>query len=161
MKSEATIVLLCGEIASGKTTYAKCYQESHPSTIILSVDEWMLHLLPQCPGREAHVAMEEKVLKGFYELSLQLLEAGMNVIIDHGYWIKQQREEAITFFRSHHCSLQTLYFPITEETQKKRLRLRNETAQKGKQYVISEEQRVWFHSLFEQPDNTIWKEVID
>lgn len=161
MKQVATIVLLCGEIASGKTTYAKHYQATHPGTIILSVDEWMLNLLPQCPGRKEHVAMEEKVLRGFYELSLQLLEAGMDVIIDHGYWIKQQRAEAIAFFQSHHCSLQLRYFPIEEEEQKKRLRKRNATALKGKQYVISEEQRVWFHTLFEQPDESIWQVVID
>lgn len=146
------VLLLCGKVASGKTTFAKQYVETHPQTIILSVDECMYEVLRECPGRAARVIMEGNILRYFYSLSLQLLDQGFTVIIDHGYWLAQERKEAGAYFHTRNILATLCYIEIDEATQCQRLQYRNEHIENRKQNVITENMRKSFDPLFQEPN---------
>lgn len=146
------ITLLCGKIASGKTTYATKQKQSHENLITLSVDACMLELSESCAGRAAHVKMESGILAYFYFLCIQLHEQGMDVILDHGYWLEEERIQASRFFEMHDIPYQFLYFPISIELQSHYLNLRNAASKKQKQYHITQDRLAFFNDFFEEPD---------
>lgn len=148
----SNVILLCGKAASGKTTFAKAYCEAHPNTIVLSVDECMYEMMKECKGRKTRVEMEGNILRYFYSLSLQLLKRSFDVIIDHGYWLKQERMEAYTFYEAQNQEVTLHYFPVDQKTQFKRLHKRNEQITSLKQNIITETMCEQFNQFFEELD---------
>ena len=76
----AKVILICGKICSGKTTYAnKLKAES--GAVLLSVDEVMLTLFGQHCG-DRHDEYAAKTKEYLYAKSLELLGMGIDVILD-------------------------------------------------------------------------------
>lgn len=143
------IKLLCGKIASGKTTFAKQWCIQHPHTILLSVDELMLAVQDTCPGRSAHVRMEQGILHYFYQLSEQLLREGCDVIIDHGYWLRKEREEAYAYYRQRGITVKLHYLPIAEAEQKRRIDMRKQNPHKNRYDDMDEDKMHYLNTFFE------------
>lgn len=149
----AKVILLCGKIASGKTTYAKQLEDNEDKLITLCVDDCMLELSQTCAGRAAHVRMEQGILAYFYRLSETLLKQGFSVMIDHGYWEKQERIKAIDYFQTRDIEVGFLYFPVDEQTQLKRLIKRNRFMDHlSRQYIIDQDKCRALNHYFEEPD---------
>ena len=156
----AKVILLCGKIASGKTTYAKRLCETKDKIITLSVDECMLELVQHCVGREAHVRMEQGILTYFYRLSERMIKKGFCVIIDHGYWEKQERVQAISCFQAHGIEAAFHYFPVDEQTQLARLTKRNRSIDAAKkQYGIDKAKCLALNRYFEEPSEEELKQM--
>lgn len=147
----AKVFLMCGKICSGKSTYAKKLAETK-NAVILSVDEIMLAIFGQDSG-ENHDIYVKRIQAYLYEKTLDFVASGINVILDFGFWTKQERTNVKEFFQARNVSFEFHYLNISQSEWKKRIAKRNiEVSQKGfNSYFVDEGLEKKFEELFEQP----------
>ena len=81
-KTPATLHLLCGKIASGKSTLAK-ELAAQPSTVIISEDDWLAHLFPgEINTMEDYVRCAANLRNAIGPHVSALLRAGVSVVLD-------------------------------------------------------------------------------
>jgi predicted kinase len=124
-RSNPVLHMVCGKIASGKSTLAKALA-SESNTIILSEDVWMTHLYPneissladyiRCSGRVKHA------LSGHVQT---LLAMGISVVLDFPFNTIKNREWGRTLFSSVNAKHQLHYLDVGDDVCKARLRARN------------------------------------
>ena len=145
------VILICGKICSGKTTYAKNIAKNI-NAIILSVDELMLSLFGQHLG-EKHDEMLEKTEKYLYKKSVELLSNGLNVILDWGFWTKEERLTATKYYTNIGIKVEWHYIEIDDITWKNHLEKRNDAIVNNEQefYYIDDNIAKKFSNIFEEP----------
>lgn len=114
-----SIYILCGFIASGKTTYA-VRVEAETGAIRFNLDEWMLPLFGEHMER---VVFDEKLLvlsEKFKDLAEKLLVQNVSVILDFGFWRRQQRAEITAWAHGLNANLQLVHFIVDVEICKSR-----------------------------------------
>lgn len=147
------VYLICGKICSGKTTYAKklCKEKG---AILLSVDEIMLSLFDQCCGPKLHQEYEKRIKEYLFEKSLEVLEAKNDVVLDWGFWTKEERNATKKFFKSRNIDCELHYVAVSEEIWEKQLNKRNNEIlnNKAKAYYLEHDRATYFASMFNAPD---------
>lgn len=83
----ARLIIVCGLPGSGKTTLAKCLEESLRA-VRLSPDEWMDALSINLYDEESRTRIEALQWK----FGQELLKLGLAVIIEWGTWGKSERD---------------------------------------------------------------------
>ena len=83
----ARLIVVCGLPGSGKTTLAKCLEESLHA-VRLAPDEWMDALSINLYDEESRARIEALQWK----LGQELLKLGLVVIIEWGTWGKSERD---------------------------------------------------------------------
>ena len=83
----ARLIIICGLPGSGKTTLAKCLEESLDA-VRLSPDEWMDALSINLYDEESRARIEALQWK----LGQKLLKLGLVVIVEWGTWGKSERD---------------------------------------------------------------------
>lgn len=153
----AKVIMTCGRICSGKSTYAEQIRTKN-SAAILSVDEIMLALFDQNIG-DKHDEYVERTEKFLFDKSVKLVETGINVILDWGFWTKEERRFARGFYNSRNIECEFHYIDISDEEWKLRLDKRNKSVLAGKSgnYFVDDGLAKKFASIFEMPG----KEEID
>ena len=106
----AKVIMTCGKICCGKTTYARRLEEEL-GAVILSIDEVMLALFPDGAG-EMHDAYALRTEQYLLSLSLKILESGTDVILDWGLWTRAQRDRLREFYRANHFQSEIHYLRI-------------------------------------------------
>jgi len=152
----AKVILICGKICSGKTTYAQKLCRTLPA-VLLSVDELMLTMFGQHAG-EKHDLYAACSRSFLLEKSLDLLRCNVDVVIDWGFWTEAGRREVKDFYTEHKFPHEFHYIDIDEETWLLRLDKRNQDVLDGKTkaYFVDENLALKFKSRFEAPgDNEI------
>ena len=152
------VYLICGKICSGKTTYSKKLCEEN-NAILLSVDEIMLSLFDQCCGRELHMEYERRIKDYLFKKSLEIIEKGFDVVLDWGFWTKEERNATKDFYKSRNIDCELHYIEIDDETWEYQLNKRNNKIleNKTKAYYLEHNRALEFASMFKNPD----KEEID
>ena len=147
------VYLICGKICSGKTTYAKKLCEEH-NTILLSVDEIMLSLFDQCCGPEMHMEYVRRIKGYLFDKSLEILKKGSDVILDWGFWTKEERESAKEFYKSRNINCELHYVEVSDKTWEYQLNKRNNEIleNKTKAYYMEHSRALEFASKFKKPD---------
>ena len=148
----AKVIMTCGRICSGKSTYAhKLCKEN--KAVLLSVDEITLTLFEQNIG-EKHDEYVERTEKYFFNKSVEIIETGINVVLDWGFWTKAERDYAKRFYRSHNIEYEFHYIDISNEEWKKRIEKRNHLISEGKMnaYYVDEGLMNKVNEIFEKPD---------
>ena len=145
------VILICGKICSGKTTYAKDIAKNI-NAVILSVDELMLTLFGQHVG-EKHDEMVEKTEKYLYKKSVELISTGLNVILDWGFWTKEERLFIAKYYAGLGIEIEWHYIGIDDITWKKFMKTRNNAIVNNEQefYYIDENIAKKFENMFEEP----------
>ncbi len=87
-----TAYIICGFIGAGKTTFSRKL-EKDTGAIRITKDTWMIKIFGNSPTFEKFEEFDDKVSKLSRDTAFQLLEKGIDVIIDEGFWVKSQREE--------------------------------------------------------------------
>ncbi len=148
----AKVILICGKICCGKSTYAEKLRNRYKAAV-LSVDEIMLSIFGQYVG-EKHDEYCEKLQNYLFDKSLKLIETGINVILDWGFWQRDEREYAKKFYKEHNIKCEFHYIDISDSVWRERLKKRNETTSHGENtnYYIDENLAKKFNSLFEIPE---------
>ena len=156
----ARVILLCGRICSGKSTYAvKLMRELKAA--VLSVDEIMLAMFGQDAG-EMHGTYVERCKHYLFGKSVELCTSGVDVVFDIGLWTKREREEAREFYASHGIRCEIHYICVPDEEWHRRIEKRNADVLSGKTsaYFIDDGLAEKAASLFEPPtDDEIDKKV--
>ena len=142
---------MCGKICAGKSTYAETLRTKNRAAV-LSVDEITLALFGQHVG-EKHDEYVEKLENYLYSKSLDLIEAGIDVILDWGFWTREEREFAREFYGSRGIKCELHYIDVCDKTWSERLSLRNEAISRGEvsAYYVDDALAAKFESIFEAP----------
>ena len=149
----AKVYLICGKICCGKTTYAQkiC---AHNNAILLSVDEIMLSLFDQCCGEKLHTEYERRIKNYLFDKSLEIIEKGFDVVLDWGFWTKEERNVTKQFYKTYDIECELHYIEIDDEIWNYRLNKRNNEIleNKTKAYYLEHNRALEFASRFEKPD---------
>ncbi|HLJ82508.1 MAG TPA: ATP-binding protein [Ktedonobacterales bacterium] len=145
MNEPATLYLVVGLPGAGKTTKAR-QLEVEASALRLTPDEWMKSLF----GR--NVPAERDALEGrLIWIALRALRLHTNVILDFGFWSKDERSSLRWIARQIGAKSQVIYVPIDPETQRKRVH--NRFAETPDQtWPMSEEELTQWSAFFHEPD---------
>jgi predicted kinase len=92
MKRSPTVYLICGFIGAGKTTFAKKLEEK-TGAVRVTKDEWLIRLIGNDPTIDGYEEWDHKICGLSRDIAFQLAEKGIDVIIDEGFWAKEQRDE--------------------------------------------------------------------
>jgi predicted kinase len=145
MKDPAFLYLLVGLPGAGKTTKAR-QLEVEASALRFTPDEWMKTLY----GRNDPATRD--ILEGrLIWIALRALQLHTNVILDFGFWGKDERSSLRWIARQMGAKSQVIYLPIDRETQQKRVQTRLvETPDQT--WQMSEEELTKWRVLFDEPD---------
>ncbi len=147
----AKVYLICGKICSGKSTYAEQLRVQNHA-VLLSTDEITLSLFGQHCG-DKHDDYVERTQNYLFNKSLELIEVGINVILDWGFWMKEERGYAREFYNSRNIECEFHYIDISDETWKERLKKRNSEvlSETTSAYYVDDNLAEKFASIFEVP----------
>ena len=91
----AKVILICGKICSGKSTYGESLR-LRENAALLSIDEIMLSLFGQHCG-DKHDEYSEKAQTYLFHKSLELIEVGVDVILDWGFGLRKNETSPENF----------------------------------------------------------------
>ncbi len=86
----ATAYILCGFIGSGKTTFAKKL-EKETGAVRITKDEWSINSIGNDPTIDGYKEWDTKIIELSRNVAFQLIKKGIDVIMDEGFWAKEQR----------------------------------------------------------------------
>ena len=146
------VYLICGKICSGKSTYAEQLRIQN-NAVLLSTDEITLALFGQHCG-DKHDDYVERTHSYLFNKSLELIEVGINVILDWGFWMKEERDYAREFYNSRNIECEFHYIDISDETWKARLKKRNSAilTEETTAYYVDDGLAQKCASIFEMPN---------
>lgn len=145
MKEPATLYLIVGLPGAGKTTKAR-QLAVEASALRLTPDEWMKTLF----GRNDPATRD--VLEGcLIGIGLRTLQLHTNVILDFGFWSKDERSSLRWIARQIGANSQVIYLPIDPEMQRKRIQNRF-TEAPDQTWSMSEEELTQWRAFFHEPD---------
>ena len=150
----AKVIMTCGKICCGKSTYARKLQENR-NAVVLSIDDITLALFPEGAG-EMHDTYVLRAEQYLLSLSLQILENGVDVILDWGLWTRAQRERLRAFYTGHGVENEIHYLRLSPEEWERRIRKRNaeQNKEEPQSYYVDEGLLRKVDSLFEEPSDT-------
>ena len=137
------VEILFGKVCSGKSTYAK----NRKDVIVLEVDEMINELGQDCEGPERHRAIEEAIIRQYLKIIADLNNFGINVILDHGLWYKDERNLIRKTLDDKGIDYRFLYFDIPYEERLVRLKKRNTKSVRP----IDPKRLAFFDAMFEEP----------
>lgn len=146
------VILICGKLCCGKTTYAKRLAKKIHG-VRLSSDDVMLSLFGQHLG-DQHEAVAARTQAYLIQKSLEILEAGIPVILDFGFWKKAKRQEITAFYRRRGLKPEWHYIEIGDAAWKRNIEKRNAAVvDEGLlDYYVDEPLARKCEQLFEKPD---------
>ena len=149
----ATVYILCGKIASGKTTYANKLK-LNSNSVILSHDDLMLKLYDNCLGSK-HDETVMRISNYFYELAEQLISLNINVIFDFGYWTKAERSFVKDYFSNKGINLEIHYLKTDDSKRLSWLEERNKKLanSKSRVYIINKDLCKRLDEKFQEPND--------
>ena len=86
----ATLHLMVGLPGSGKTTRARQLEED-TGAIRFTPDEWQLRLFGDETDDPRHDARHTEIEQIMWQLAEKLLQRGVSVILDYGFWAEEER----------------------------------------------------------------------
>ena len=144
-----TLHLMSGLPCSGKTTLARRLADEE-NALVLTTDAWHLKLFGNDLGQACHMPNHRKVEALLWEVAERVLALGCNVILDFGFWRREDRDayrrkaEALGV----RCRLQ--YVDAPREELRRRLLERNANPPEGV-FDIPVEMMELYLSHFEAP----------
>ena len=147
----AKVIITCGRICAGKSTYAEKMRREL-SAVVLSIDEVTLALFRQDAG-DMHDTYVERAKEYLFEKSVQIIETGINVVLDWGFWTKREREYAREFYRSRGIECELHYIAVPDDEWYRRIEKRNKAVEAGEcsAYFVDEGLAAKFAAIFELP----------
>ncbi len=124
MNRQPTVYLICGFIGAGKTSFAKRLEE-RTGAIRITKDEWSIRLIGNDPTIDGYAEWDRKICGLTRDFAFYLAEKGMDVIIDEGFWARQERDEMKQRARAIGAKAVMYYVDTPIETIRARVSRRN------------------------------------
>ena len=152
------VILVCGKIGSGKTTYAHKLAEKL-GAVIITQDEIMNGLF----GNELYYSDREKyhqyadwVQKYVKRKAGEAAKAGATAICENGFWPRSERDELRKLYEYMGVEYELHYMDTPEEQQLKNIQKRNEAVLRKElnEAFMDEEVIDLCRRSFEKPDES-------
>ncbi|MDI1284808.1 MAG: ATP-binding protein [Reyranella sp.] len=122
---EPTLHLLCGKIASGKSTLAKRLA-ARPLTVLISEDHWNSTLFPdEIKTIDDYAKYSARVRSAMGPHVVSLLKAGLSVVLDFQANTPAVRRWMRTLIDGADAAHELHFLDVPDEACKRRLRARN------------------------------------
>ena len=146
----ATLYLMVGLPCSGKTTRAK-ELEGALHAVRLTPDEWQVSLF----GQDAHDPEHDKrhglIEAHLWKIAARSLKLGTNIILDFGFWAKEEREDFRIRAQTLGARSEIVYMDVGDDELLRRLRERNVRLTDTTFYIAEESMGSWIQ-IFQKPD---------
>ena len=146
LASMTTLFLLCGLPGTGKTTRARELAATHHAER-LSPDEWMQPLFGASDPDGRRDVLEGRLIW----TAAELLAVGTAVVLDFGFWGRDERAALHALARSRGAQAKTVYLSLDRETQLSRIEARWQEAPESTWPLASAALDEW-RAMFEEPD---------
>lgn len=163
----ATLYVLCGLPGTGKTTWAKRV-EAAEGALLLSPDAVVFAEFRArrglTDGRDLSATDDDPVFRagieaGFLRQAEEVLATGRSVILDFGFWHRDERDETRRLAERAGAIWRLIAFELDPDTQWARIARRNEGDLTDTRPILPEELDGWA-AMFERPDGE-GEEVVD
>ena len=144
--SEARLILICGLPGSGKTTLAKRLA-TDVSAVRLCPDEWKHALGIDYYDERRRVLLEERL----WQLAQELLMLGQSVILENGFWAREERDDLRLAAQSLGVAVELRYLEAPVDELWRRLEIRNREGTPGTAPIERADLERWAQR-FEAPD---------
>jgi len=147
--SKAVLYLVCGKIASGKSTFAQRLSQEN-NTIFLSQDKWLSTLYPdEIQTIEDYARCFGRLSEAMGNHISDILKMGISVTLDFPANTLRVRNWMKTIADNAQCDAELHYLDVSDEICLKRLALRNQSG--SHEYKVSMEEFKQFTSYFNVP----------
>ena len=157
------VYLICGKICSGKSCYAKSLKKKC-NAVILSTDEATYDLIANEQG-EFYERFAQRVNDYLKKKAVEICKAGANVILDWGFWTRENRIEISAYLQSCDIGYEWHYIDVDEDTWNRNIKERNKRIEEGNggsDFYVDEGLLNKLLSMFEMPDKAemdVWYEL--
>ena len=145
----ATLHLMVGLPCSGKTTLAQKLEHER-SALRLTPDEWQVGLFGQDAKEAEHDARHSFIEAMLWNIASRALELGTNVILDFGFWAREEREDYRLRAKRLGASSEVHFLDVPEEELMRRLAVRNSQASQESFHISEESMKTWI-DFFQKP----------
>ncbi len=146
----ATLYLMVGLPCAGKTTLARRLERER-AALRLTPDEWQIPLFGQDAEDPQHDARHSLIEAMLWQVASRALELGANVILDYGFWAREEREDYRRRAKQLGASSEVHYLDVAEEELLRRLAERNARPSAECFRISPEAMRPWM-AFFQKPD---------
>ena len=140
------LFLLCGKPGSGKTTLAKSLKEKF-GLIHFSADDFMLKLFGEIEDRNLFEEKLRMTKNLIYQICDDVL-VNNNVVLDFGFWAKNEREEVKKRFKNHEVIV--VYLKLDEDKIFSQIEKRNSNLKENEYFMDLNTFKI-LSSKFEEP----------
>ena len=143
-----TLFITCGLPCAGKTTVARRI-ESEIGALRLTTDEWLITLFPEetRPQMDSHrMAVEELQ----WVVAQRCLSLGVDVVLDHGLWSREERDVCREAARARGCNVVLCLVDPPLDEIFRRIDVRNANLGTHEFVIDKAEVQVW-NTQFERP----------
>ena len=154
----AKLLCICGKIGCGKTYYANRLKEQEHA-VILSTDEVTYDLTNNQQG-DGYDEFAIRVNLYLRKKAVEIVNAGCTVILDWGFWTKENRKEIKRYGENNGVLVEMHYIDIDDKTWYENIEKRNNeviSGNGGSSFYVNEGLLNKVSSMFEIPE----KEEID
>ena len=157
------LILICGKICSGKSYYAKQLKSKY-NGVILSTDEATYDLINNEQG-DFYNIFAERVNRYLRKKAVEIAQAGANVILDWGFWTRENRTEISEFLKSYNIQYEWHYIDINDTLWQKNIDERNSRILEGKggsDFYVDEGLLTKLLAIFEVPKKSeidVWYDL--
>ena len=147
------VFLICGKICSGKSYYAQTLKEKY-NAVILSTDETTYDLINNEQG-EFYNVFAERVNLYLRKKAAEICKAGANVILDWGFWTRNNRQEISDYLKNSGVEFEWHYVDVSDDIWTKNINDRNKKVREGNggsDFYVDDGLLNKVKSLFEVPD---------
>ena len=145
----ATLYLICGLPGAGKTTLARQLESAH-SAVRLCPDEWIEALLADRADAAELDRLRDPVEGVQWQLAKRLLRLGVNVILENGFWSREERARYRSQAEALGARVELNYLQVERDELWARLAKRNQALPPGS-FAVREDQLDLWMSWFEAP----------
>jgi len=155
---EATLHLVCGKIAAGKSTLAARLALAH-RTVLISEDVWLSRLFPgEIQSVSDYVRCAARIKTILVDHVEDLLRAGVSVVLDLPFNTANTRAWALAIATRAGCEHRLHYLDVPDDVCKARLRHRNELGEHP--FQTSDAQFDHITSFFTAPESSEHLDIV-
>jgi predicted kinase len=145
----ATLHLMVGLPCSGKTALARKIEHER-TALRLTTDEWHVRLFGQDAEEPEHNARHTLIEAMLWNIASRALELGTNVILDFGFWAREEREDYRLRAKRLGASSEVHFLDVPEDELLRRLAVRNSQPSQESFHIPEESMKPWIE-FFQRP----------
>ncbi|MBC7871413.1 MAG: AAA family ATPase [Chitinophagaceae bacterium] len=140
---------MVGLPCSGKTTLSQKL-EHEQLALRLTTDEWHIRLFGQDAEEPEHDARHTVIEMMLWKVASRALDLGTNVILDFGFWAREEREDYRSRAKALGASSEVHFLDVPPDELMRRLRARNSQSSSASFYIPEDMMKPWI-VFFQKP----------